>query len=439
MKQSMSMFIKETIQLWMTCIIEFLLFLPLWILFRVYLLPSQVDPMWMIVLPILSLVGVLLRYRCKVKWKQLLAALILGGLVGIGSGVQSIYALPIGAAGFICAFLGMNAESLYHRFKMFWVGIAIYFVATIAFRRIPALETSIPLLTWLGSLSLILTLLIYNRNHLQYSTYSEDKETLPKGIKRNNRIYVIAIGIIGAVLATGIGQAIGTFLWNLLRSFFGLFSGSSEPLPPQAERPPIAPLLPTGGNSEPGLLAAIFDIVFYLLGAALVGAIVYYALRWLYKNAGGRLRGAMDALLALLRREHNPQDNRAYLDEEKSVFTWEQTVQSLKEFWNTRFASRNQKDRWDQMNSEQEQVRWLFRRWLLMRREDGYEPKQGLTPKETNKDITKWASNNKHKHKDHQASEQVSDQLIELYEKVRYGEEHPATSEVAALKDRLKL
>lgn len=79
MKLTWSVYVKETIHLWLSSIVEFLLFLPLWILFQVYVLPRQLEAMWMITLPFISLLGILLRYRCNVRWKQLLTALILGG------------------------------------------------------------------------------------------------------------------------------------------------------------------------------------------------------------------------------------------------------------------------------------------------------------------------------------------------------------------------
>lgn len=326
---------------------------------------------------------------------------------------------------------------------MYWMGIVFYFVAAVVFQRIPELKASLNLLTWCGSLCLLLTLLTSNSSHLRYSSLTEDTTSLPEGIQWNNRIYVIVIGIIAAVLAAGVGKAIGALMWSVIQSFFGminrLFSTSNEPPLPPVEAPPASPELLPIGDQKPGLLAAIFDVAFYMLGAVFLGIVVYYGVRWLYRNAGGKLRAAMDALLSLLRREHSPQGNRAYLDEETSVFTWEQTFQGLKEFWTARIAHRQQKDRWEQMNSEQERVRWLFRRFLLMKRDEGYEVRHYLTPKETNKDFILWAEHNKQKQKGNKRTDIVAEQLIECYEKVRYGEDHPSASEVAALKDQLKL
>ncbi|CAH1057537.1 hypothetical protein [Paenibacillus pseudetheri] len=444
MKLPLSGYVWNTVRLWIFSILELLLVLPVWILFQVYVLPKQVEPMWLTAIPLLSLVGILLRKQCSVRWKQLLAALILGTVVGaLSSGSLSIESLPLGVAGSICAFLGMTADSRDQSSKKYWIGIVIYFVATIVFGRIPNLEESVTLLTWCGSLCLLLTLFISNSSYLQYSTLSKEGKALPKGLQRNNRMYVIVIGIVSAVLAAGVGKAIGTLLWNMVRSFFGwisnLFSGSSEPLPPPLEQPQTSPELPFVGDEKPGLLAAILDVALYVAGAVLLGVAAYYGLRWLYRNAGGKLKRAMDALLSMLRRENTPKDNTTYLDEEKSVFTWEQTLQGLKDFWSTRLTPRHRKDRWEQMNSETERVRWLYRHWLHMKHDHGYEVKSYLTPKETEGDILKWTALNKAKHKGEESTVNTSNSLIELYEKVRYGEENPSANDVAALKDKLKL
>lgn len=443
MKLTLSSYVWNTIKLWIFSILELLLVLPVWILFQVYVLPKQVEPMWLTAIPLLSLVGILLRNQCSVRWKQLLAALILGAVFGVlSSGSLSIESLPLGVAGCLCAFLGMTADSR-ESSKKYWIGIVIYFVATIIFGRIPELEASVTLLTWSGSLCLLLTLLISNSSYLQYSMLSQEGKALPKGIQRNNRIYVIGIGIVAAVLAAGVGKAIGTLLWNMVRSFFGwiskLFSGSSEPIPPPVEQPQASPELPFVGDQKPGLLAAILDVALYVAGAVLLGIAAYYVLRWLYRNAGGKLKRAMDALLSMLRREHSPRDNTSYHDEEKSVFTWEQTLQGLKEFWSTRLTPKHRKDRWEQMNSERERIRWLYRHWLHMKRDNGYEIKSYLTPKETENDILKWTALNKAKRKGEESAVNTSNSLIKLYEKARYGGENPSATEVAALKDELKL
>lgn len=94
MKLTLSGYVRETVKLWLWSVIELLLFLPVWVLFQIYLLPQQDEQIWLIALPILALAGILLRNFCNVRWKQLLAALILGVLLGAVSGVYPSKAFP---------------------------------------------------------------------------------------------------------------------------------------------------------------------------------------------------------------------------------------------------------------------------------------------------------------------------------------------------------
>lgn len=441
MKFTLSMYVRDTLKLWLSCLLELLLFLPVWILFRVYLLSKQADPTILYILPLFSLVGVLLRYYCNVIWKKLLISLLLGVAFGMLFGRISIDSVSSAVAGFSCAYLGMTAISRNNIPKIYWIGIGGYFVATIVFHRIPELQPFITLLTWIGSLCLVLTLFVSNSNHLRYSSLSEENTPLPVGLQRHNRLYVIVIVIAGVLLAAGVGKTIGLLVWNALRLFFNWLSQLSdpgEPIPQENTPPPAAPEFPPTEANEPGLLTAILDIAFYVLGAIAIGIVVYYALRWLYRNAGEKWRRAMDALLSMLRKEHVPQNNTAYLDEEKSVFTWEQTLRGFKDFWSTRLTPRR-RERWDQMNGEREQVRWLYRKWLGMKRDSGYEVKSFLTPKETGFDVLAWTENNKRQRKGEDNAVIAPDHLLKLYNEVRYGDEEPSAADVAALKDKLKL
>lgn len=443
MKITSSVDVWNTVKLWLLSSLELLLFLPVWILFQVYVLPYQVESMWMAALPLLSLGGILLGYRFNVKWKQLIASIILGGILGICSGNLTMNALPLGVAGFICTFLGITVVTRGNRINMHLTGIVFYLVATIVFQRFTELESSVTLLTWCGSFCLLITLFIFNNDFLQISSLSQDRKALPKGIGRNNRIYVIVIGIIAALLAAGVGKAIGLFIWRILRSMIGmlvkLFSGSSEPLTEPDALPPSSPELPFVNDQEPGLLAAIMDIMVYVVGAAIIGAVAYYGLRWLYRNAGGRIRKVIDAILSMLFREQATKAKPSYMDEEKSIFTWEQSVQGFKEFWSNRLTPRSRKDRYEHMKDEGERARWLYRHWLHLKRVNGYEFKRYLTPKETAQDVMHWEAANKHPRKKDSGSVSTSNSLVELYEQARYGEDQPSAPDVAATKNQLKL
>ncbi|OKP94861.1 DUF4129 domain-containing protein [Paenibacillus sp. P46E] len=434
---------KSTYRLLLNCIVEWLLFLPVWIALQKYLQSGASALPWIYTLPLISMLGAKLRHSCNRKWKQLLAALLLGVLAGILAGAFSLREIPLYAGAVISAYLGITAGSRSSRLRIYIAGIAVYFVATIAFARIPLLQPSVAVLTWSGSLCLILALLDSNTSHLHYSSFTGDGSPLPGGIRRHNRLFVLLFIAVAALLAAGAGRALGLFFWHAAQAFFGwvsrLFSDSSKPEPQQIAPPQVMPEMPPAETHEPGLLAMILNVAFYAIGAAALIVIMYYGLRWLYRNSGGVWRRIIDSLLSLLRRE-SPQNNTAYQDEEKSIFTWEKTIQGVREYWRNRTTSASRRDRWEGMNGGREQTRWLYRHWLKNKRAQGYLQRSYLTPQETAVDVAEWNKSRKLQGKAQEnASDAASAQLLRFYNQARYGGTEPSEAEIGQLKEKLKL
>ncbi|KWX69694.1 hypothetical protein [Paenibacillus jilunlii] len=430
------------LRLWLSCIVEWLLFLPVWIVLQKYLQSGDALLPWIYTLPLVSMTGALLRQKCNRKWKQLLAALILGAVAGVLAGAFSLKEIPLFAGAAICAYLGTTAAGRDNRIRFYVAGMAVYFAATIAFARIPLLQPSVAGLTWSGSLCLILALLDSNTSHLRYSSFSGAGSPLPAGLRRHNRLFVLLFIAVAAALAAGAGKALGMLIWHAAQAFFGwlgrLFSGSGETEPPEAP-PPVMPEMPAAETQEPGLLSMLLDYAFYALGAAVLAVVLYYGLRWLYRNTGGLWRRFIDSLLSLLRREAI-QNNTAYRDEEKSIFTWEKTVQGVRDYWRNRLAYPSRRDRWDGMNGGRERTRWLYRHWLNAKRAEGYLQRNYLTPQETMADIAEWNAGRKRQRKNEAASAAAaSAELLHFYNQARYGEAELSESEVLRLKEKLKL
>lgn len=442
MKNSPLRFITETVKLWAACLVELLFYLPVWILLHVFL-PSPVDPAWLYLLPLLSLAGVLLRRQLAIRWRQLIAALLLGLGLGLLSGNISVYAIPLAVAGSLFAYRGMNASTRRNATGIYAVGLVLYFIAAIVFPRYPQLQPTTAFLTGGGSLCLIITLLANNKVHLRYSSLSGDTAPLPQALRRHNNRYVLLFVIAAAVLAAGAGQAIGFWLWNSLRMFLRwliqLSSHGGKPPVPETTPPPIMQSPPLPEAREPGLLGLIWDIILYGLAISAVSALLFYALRWLYRNSSGILHRAIDALLSILRKEDLVQD-AAYVDEEKNIFAWEKTVQYINNLWTSRLGFATRRDRYENLTGNRERVRWLYRQWINSKRAEGYEAKNYLTPHETGADVSKWSEDRKRQRRGRGGNVPAAtpENLLKLYDKARYGEEEPSAAEVAELKSSLQ-
>ncbi|WP_151733981.1 DUF4129 domain-containing protein ['Paenibacillus yunnanensis' Narsing Rao et al. 2020] len=433
-------------KVYMAALMDWLLFLPVWLLLQRFCLPGERGELWLYTLPLVALAGAALRRFCSRKWKQLLAAVLLGLLDGWLLGLFDAWligdfplmALP--AAAVAVAYLGLTAAMRSRGIEIFLPGIGTYFVAAIAFPKIAGMEGSSSLLIWSGSLSLVLVLLNSSLSHLRRSSYAEEGARLPAGIRRLNFSYVLLFTAGAVLLAAGGSRLILMSALAGIRQVLvwitSLFSGSEEPALPEAAPPAAMPQLP-GKAEEPGLLAYLLNLMFYALGTAILLVILYFLLRWLYRNSGGILRRAFDAVLSLLRRE-TVQGNSGYQDEESSVFSWEQTVKQFGEFFRDKLGLGAKRDRWEDMGGERERVRWLYRRWLQSRKAAGYEPKAYLTPLETEADVAAWEAQRAKRRRQEGRSADAGRQLLELYNQSRYGEGLPDAAEVAALKERMK-
>lgn len=236
----------------------------------------------------------------------------------------------IGLGAALFALQGMTAVSRVGEARLYWFGTALYFVAGIAYSRIALLRGELGLMTWLGAACLGIALFVTNYEYLRYTTLSNKSASpLPRGLRRHNTVFIVIILGLIVLLAAGVGRWIGHMLLEIIRHIVAWLtrsSGESEaPQPEELQEPPMM-FIPEGVQ-KPGLLSQILDILFYVLGGAVVAAIVVFALHWLYKNAGGFWKRSIDRLLALLRRQDRAGESAGYRDEESSIFSWEEKRQ----------------------------------------------------------------------------------------------------------------
>ncbi|GJM72861.1 hypothetical protein HMSSN036_50770 [Paenibacillus macerans] len=190
-------------------------------------------------------------------------------------------------------------------------------------------------------------------------------------------------------MAAGAGGWLGRQLWGMVKTFVQWLArpGKQEPPPEQAvELPPMQPMLPAAEAHEPGIWSRLLDIAFYSIGILALAAALGFGLYWLYRNAGGVWRRAIDRLLDLLRREKAVEENAAYRDEEVRIFTWEAALKKWKKA-GAALLRPGKAERWEELRDNRERVRYLYRRMLQAERKGGYRIKLHLTPYETALDI----------------------------------------------------
>ncbi|WP_274364880.1 DUF4129 domain-containing protein [Paenibacillus thermotolerans] len=413
---------KHAGALWLASAVELLMLLPAWLLVDAYSAPPQAARLWMLGLPAVSLAGVLLTAWLPIEavWKRIVTAAPVAALFALltAYGAEWLYCIPMFVAGFTAATLSFT---VYHRMwesKLYWFGLGFYFVASIVFGLMPQLRPDVPLLTAAGCLSAAITVFASNGAVLRQATLATGRrQAVPAQLRTHNRTVVLGLLLLSAALTAGLGDTIGRFVLGVIKALLGLLLRDKQPElppPPPEEKPAPMPQLPQT-DAGPSLLMKILDMVFYIIGYALLAGLAAVLLYWLYKNGGGIVRRWMRALLAWLRRSAPAEQGEEYTDEESDVLTWESAKRSLSGGLRMleRIASALRPERWETMNGR-ERVRFLYRRWLRPLAGRGYEAKRHLTPAETVRDAASWAE---------RAGVRIQGddrRLIELYNKARY-------------------
>ncbi|SMF43261.1 hypothetical protein SAMN02744102_03224 [Paenibacillus barengoltzii] len=488
--QNESAYLRQTLRSGLACLMEYVLLLPAWILFAVFLRPPEFPIAGLGLLPLLSLIGVLIGTRLRKLWQRGAVALAAGAVytvaalawaggasaLGLGNAASAaqlastvvvlLQTAALFVAGVFCSLQGLTVLNRQGHFRLYWVGLSLYFLAGIFFPRIEALQATVPLITWAGVFSLATALFVTNHQFLRYSSQAGDSgERLPAGLRRHNRLFVGLIVVAAVLLAAGVGRWIGSLLWRMLQAIVRWLTRPQEPvLPPteepEAVTPPLEPMLPAEPQ-EPGLLSEILNYAFYVFGGLLLAALLGFVLYWLYKNAGEYWRKAIHRLLNLLRRESAAPEQAAYRDEETSLLTWESALQGWRQLGARLLRTGKPSERWEDMRDNRERVRYLYRLFLRKERQRGFSLKPYLTPRETVEELKQESARQAEAAKSARAGkrkrlvgtgggtteaaeaavrqelESTADPLLQLYYGTRYGEETPGDEEVVELRRRL--
>ncbi|WCR25983.1 DUF4129 domain-containing protein [Paenibacillus thiaminolyticus] len=383
-------------------LLDYLILFPVLLLISVYAAPNVAGPqLWYGLWPACAAMGAVL--QCAVRFKRLRLWLLLlfvagsaalAAVVPIGLPIIAVY-----AAGFIVFARGMSAVANRSSFgdtvHWNWAALGIYFlVFALSFFR-PELRALQPHLAAVGVLFVFGTLWQMNWGQLNKANYSvEARGSVPAQVMRLNASYVILFFLaLVLIVAFTFGSAMDTLMeWT--RMLLGwLFSGSEnvavdEPPPPQAA-PPM-PLFGADANAEPSLfwtlLERLITVVFWV--ALAVGALAgtWFLLRFLMKKLFPQ---AWEALLRFLRKREAGPEAADYVDEQSSTFEWEKLRRRAMKPW-AQTARRWRRERYDDLRTNRERVRFLYRERLRQAIEKGYEPDPSRTPKETMEHLRQW-------------------------------------------------
>ncbi|MFD0587085.1 DUF4129 domain-containing protein [Paenibacillus sp. GCM10027627] len=269
-----------------------------------------------------------------------------------------------------------------------------------------------------GGVAAILLFFIMINERLVWKETIDKRSTpaLRSSRKQNRALMGILLGIMIGFLAFGeVRQWLEEKLRALLRALFSRNSSEQAPLPEQTAQPSEWP----EWMSEPKDNVFMEVLERIIVVAASIAAVVagVFALYFLIKKSKGLLQAIWDKLL--FKRDIEEIGEESYRDETEKL-----------QKSNLRLRKRSGKEdslqremKWEQLQSNGERIRYLYRLLLRENVRSGYKHKEHLTPRET---AGQWATSVPFGETDRDKL----DSFVSLYEDTRYGGKEPANQEL---------
>jgi len=171
------------------------------------------------------------------------------------------------------------------------------------------------------------------------------------------------------------------------------------------------------------------------IGLAIAALLLAWGAHRLYRQGGAIWRRWRERIAAWLSRSWKEKSADAYVDEQTSLFSWEESFRQLRRSRIGRLLARNAEPGWEDLPDSRSRVRYLYRRWLRELARAGYSAPSHLTPREIASDFRGRESASPHPRRRGAAARKAADPapLIDAYYEARYAEREPAERTVAEL------
>ncbi|MFE5317541.1 DUF4129 domain-containing protein [Paenibacillus sp. NPDC056579] len=412
---------------------ELLLFLPLLLVLSVYVLPENVRWIWLATLPVCYAAGFAAATWIRITrlFQLLFLIACLGGgytYLLFGTDLIALVSIPIAC---IAVYRGIKLTEVpwYMLFpaSFFLLGMILYFFASVILHFMPEFEPFMPLLTGGGLVSLAVTLFVTNESNMKQESLPGDKEpVIASEMKWKNRLLIgLVLLLIALIVAFRmLQQAMGWLKEQLAALLRALFASSDKPpaMVPEQKPQPTPPNL--GVSEAPPVWLEVLEKIFYYITAAVIIAAVLYLLYRIAIKIPGWARLFFTWLAGKLRSNDMRASRTGYEDDVESLMDWDQLGSQLFSRWRRWFGG-SRPEKWEDMATNRDRIRFLYRSWLRQSIHQGYRIKRYLTPRETGREIEAW----------HKLPPDETDKLVAMYDSVRYGDKDAVSDqEVLALK-----
>ncbi|GGD63386.1 DUF4129 domain-containing protein [Paenibacillus nasutitermitis] len=405
----MTVYIRASSKALLQGLIELLLFMPVAFLIQAFLFEGEASWMWLILIPLGYPLGLMIIKLLKFKHPVMIT--LIGFAAGIGLSALLLGVTKAGAVSALTLSLGMTRGGLmavsmqYFRLhaRHYVIGIAVYFIVSLIFGRMPAFEPYQSALIGFGLVALLLTLFSANSGYVNDESLSGNgRPAVEPTVRKQNRLLVsiMAVITVAIVFTYQIQAALGA-LWNTFKEWLKqLFSrGDTQNVPQQEMEPPaVPPQLPDGdGKSMPPWV----DYILYGV-AALVGLVLLYLVLRQLRHVPAWLKRLQEKLMKLFGREQTLAA-QGYVDEVSSL----PKTGRLGGLFRSR--TKEPRVRYKDLQDNESRLRYLYRQRLGRQVKAGYDFKPFLTPLETDTELQG------------RGEERSAADLAQPYSNVRYG------------------
>jgi hypothetical protein len=416
---------------------ELLFYMPVWLTIACYAVPGFISPIWAIGLLALYAIGAATAERradMRIATRWLISfsmASLFSLVVGLLASALTDYVFWIASMIIgICvtergsAMIRKGWPQSFHSAHM-GVGILTY-------------AASIPLSYWFlhelsewrlwiafcGIACVVAFMNIVNNRHLMGESVDGSKSKTLSDAQRRNRMLLAGLTVVMVVFAAfrQIQRWLEEHMLAAIKRLLGMLGGEEAAEPPPAEpAPPPQSMLPPMEQNEPSKMLVLLEQIVKIVVTIAIVAGALLLLYWLGRRLAVWLRRWMDKLLQ--RQTSLKAEDGAYTDEVEKLMSLNKWRDGIKNKLKSRRSREYDREPgWEELQSGQDRMRWLYRKWVRGGMSAGYTPQPNLTPRETAQSMSAWSGRD--------GAKPEAERFAAGYEAVRYGDAAPNESEL---------
>lgn len=313
-----------------------------------------------------------------------------------------------------------------------WTGLFLYLIGGAIYSLAPNLQPYFIYIAWAGLIYTIIILFTINSMHIKAASLPEEgkKPILSSNILKNNKLLVLLTMVFIAIVSNfnklrkGITELIKRLFRLIIRIIDYLTTLMYQPITDNGPsgQDSMDMLLPPA--EDPSWILKLLEVLATIIAGIVILILLLLGLKALYKLS----KKLYNYLLNILKDRLSFHEDTGYIDEKENLMGLADIGRGYMDRfhqWIKKLMEREPK--WEELVDNHQRIRYLYRNLILKYMKEGYTYKNYLTPNETSKDIQDWIGK----------QDDNIDDLIDTYDRIRYGLKDIEDKKVHKLADKL--